>query len=395
MASSPQGGGANSDVGDRGVGDASDALSRIDDDAPERVAEYLKRVFDDTWAGFGRAPRTPRPAPVAFALTHGVRAGDRALREMAVRTLDRLGWSDLSDARTGAFHRQCATREWTEPDVTYLLDVQAQMAALFLDAAIVLGEDAYAERARAAINGAIDLLADEAGGFFESRWLSDADTVDRILVMSSNARMVRALLQAAELLHAPHFGERALATIERLAPLAYASGAGVAHYLAYGAGRAAPVVGDGSAVSGADDARAGEPAPRVRGLLVDQVETSAALIDLSQASGNRVYLELAEELMRSCLRKLWRAGHGGFLDRLRSASGGGDIGRMADPVVPFATNCQAARVLARLARETGDDSFRARAWDTLAALSPLVSHKGLLAADYALAVVDVTADVRA
>jgi uncharacterized protein YyaL (SSP411 family) len=357
----------------------------IEGEAPARVAAYLKQAFDDTWAGFGDGPKTPHSAPVAFALTHGVRTGDGELREMAVRTLDRLGWSDLSDARTGAFHRACGTRAWTEPDTARLLQVQADLAGLFLDAAVILDEDAYAERARAALTYVTDALADEAGGFFESQCTAEdavetsgdgparaagRDGVDRIVVTSSNACMVRTLLRAAEVLRAPQFGEIALAAIERILPLAYSSGAGVAHYLT-----------DGS--------------PRVRGLLVDQVEASAALIDLAQASGNRVYLELAEELMRSCLRKLWSPEHGGFLDRLRSVSGGGDIGRMPDPLVPFATNCQAARVLARLARATGHDDLRVGASDTLAALGAISHLQGVLAADYALAVVEVTAGVEA
>lgn len=372
----------------------------VDDNAPASVAAYLGLAFDETWAGFGDGAKLPEAPAVAFALTHGVRTGDAGLRDIAVRTLDRLGWSDLSDARTGAFHRACATREWTDPDTARLLGVQADLAGLFLDAATILDEDAYAERARAALTWVAESLADEGGGFFESQWTdgpgephgsedlsgepeteSRAPVLDRILVASSNARMVRTLLRAAEVLQAPRFGELAMATIERLVPLLYSSGAGVAHYLEYG--------------SGADEARTGAPVPRVRGLLVDQVEMSAALIDLTQASGNRVYLELAEELMRSCLRKLWSPAHGGFLDRLRSPSGGGDIGRMADPLVPFATNCHAARVLARLARETGHDELRVSAVDTLAVLGPAAAEQGLHAADYALAVVDVTAIVDA
>jgi uncharacterized protein YyaL (SSP411 family) len=356
-----------------------------DTEAPGRVAAWLKQAFDPEWAGFGDGPKTPETAAVAFALTHGVRTGDQGLREIAVRTLDRLGWSDLSDAPTGAFHRACGTRTWGEPDPARLLGVQADLAGLFLDAAVILDEEAYAERARAAIAFVVEHLADSAGGFFESER-------DRILVTSSNARMVRTLLRAAEVLRAPQHGELALATIERLVPLVYASSAGVAHYLESGSGPPAPGSRETARGASADDP---PPVPRVRGLLVDQVDTSAALIDLTQASGNRVYLELAEELMRSCLRKLWRAEAGGFLDRLRSASGGGDIGRMADPLVPFATNCHAARVLATLARETGHDELRLRAVDTLAALAPSVDDQGLAAADYALAVIDVTAGVEA
>jgi uncharacterized protein YyaL (SSP411 family) len=116
---------------------------------------------------------------------------------------------------------------------------------------------------------------------------------------------------------------------------------------------------------------------------------------LAQASGNRVYLELAEELMRSCLRKMWSAEHGAFLDRLRSASGGGDIGRMADPLVPFVTNCHAARVLSRLAQEMGYSDLRVTACEVLAAQSARYREQGVLAAEYALALAEVTASVDA
>jgi uncharacterized protein YyaL (SSP411 family) len=354
-------------------------------EASAGAADALTHTFDDTWAGFGNGVKRPDVAAVAFALSCGVQTGHVALREMAVRTLDRLGWSDLSDAHTGAFHRLCRTRQWTEPDTARLLGVQAELAGLFLDAAVMLGEEAYADRARAAIDFSVAVLGDPAGGFFESEIVDDngAHAIDAILVTASNARMVRTLLRAADVLRTPRYSEIALQAIERLVPVVYAQGAGVAHYL---------------------EARSDEPAevlPRVRGLLVDQVETSAALLDLGDASGNRVYPELAEELMRGCLRKFWRgagttgAPCGGFLDRLRSSSGGGDIGRLGDPLVPFALNGLAARVLARLARDTGHDDLRTAALDTLAALAPSAFDHGLLAADYALAALDVTALVRA
>lgn len=302
---------------------------------------------------------------MAFSLAQGARTGDHDLTELAIRTLDRIGWSALSDAADGAFNRACFARDWTEPETARLLEVQADLIALFLEASVLLGEEAYTVRARAALDYVIDRLADPDGGFFNSQAerIEEAAPIDRMLVTSANARMARTLLRAAEVLDEPRFAERAAAAIERLVPIVYASGAGLAHYL--------------------DDQ------PRVRGLLVDQVDMSAALIDLTEASGNRVYVELAEELMRSCLRKLWRADGGGFLNRLPATSGGNDIGRMANPLVPLGANCDAARVLARLARETGDDALGARAHEVLAALTPFYRAHGVLAADYALALAEV------
>ena len=177
------------------------------DTASAAAAEQVTRAFDEEWAGFGDGVKRPHTSAVAFALTYGVRTGDRALREIGVRTLDRLGWSALSDARTGAFHRLCRARDWSEPDTARLLGVQADLAGLLLDAAVILEEDAYAERARAAIDYVIGALGDPAGGFFES----EAEAVDRICVTASNARMVRTLLRAADVLRTPRYGELALA----------------------------------------------------------------------------------------------------------------------------------------------------------------------------------------
>jgi hypothetical protein len=52
-------------------------------------------------------------------------------------------------------------------------------------------------------------------------------------------------------------------------------------------------------------------------------------------------------------------------------------------------------VLARLAHDTGHDDLRTAALETMSALAPTTLDRGLLAADYALASLDVTALVGA
>ena len=58
--------------------------------------------------------------------------------------------------------------------------------------------------------------------------------------------------------------------------------------------------------------------------------------------------------------------------------------------MPFALNCEAARVLARLARETGHDDLAARACEVLASQTPVYPEQGILGAAYALALQEVT-----
>ncbi|HEY8548454.1 MAG TPA: hypothetical protein VIL35_00745, partial [Vicinamibacterales bacterium] len=153
---------------------------------------------------------------------------------------------------------------------------------------------------------------------------------------------------------------------ERVVPAVYARGAGVAHYL--------------------------EEVPRVRGLLVDQVHVAAALLDTAALAGSAVHRELAEELMRSALRKLTDPRSGGLLDRLRTSAGAGDVGLLGDPLVPYALNCEAARVLARLGRETGQADLTDAARRVLGSQTASFLAQGPLAAEYALAWLDLQGD---
>jgi uncharacterized protein YyaL (SSP411 family) len=114
------------------------------------------------------------------------------------------------------------------------------------------------------------------------------------------------------------------------------------------------------------------------------------MLDLGQASGDPTYLDLAEELMRSCLRKLWDAPAGAFVDRLSSSAGAGDVGLLADPYRPFALNAEAARLLERLGRQTGHDEFLARAADLRRWLDRSYSAQGISSAEYGLVVLDLT-----
>ncbi len=282
---------------------------------------------------------------------------DTSLVELGVRTLDRYGWSAMSDA-SGAFNRACATRDWQQPDTACLLEVQAEMIRLFLDAAVALDEPAYADRARAGLGYVRRTLEDrERGGFLAH------GCGDRALFTDANARMIRTAFRAAEVLGDSDWAETAVRTIERLVPAVYAPGAGVAHYL--------------------------EGVPRIRGLLGDQVHVAAALIDASEATGSTVYLELAEELARSFLRKYTDARTGGLLDRLPTTAGAGGIGLLAEPYAPFGLNCEAARVLARLARATGHADLASRAAAVLASQTAGYLDQGALAADYALALLEL------
>ena len=114
--------------------------------------------------------------------------------EVATTTLDCM-MDGLSADGEGAFHHACAYADWTAPDRAHLLDVQADMIRLYLDAWTITGADRYRDRAREAWAYVDRTLHDRAnGGFFASELDGH---VDRVLLTDANAKMIRTLLHAA------------------------------------------------------------------------------------------------------------------------------------------------------------------------------------------------------
>jgi uncharacterized protein YyaL (SSP411 family) len=84
--------------------------------------------------------------------------------------------------------------------------------------------------------------------------------------------------------------------------------------------------------------------------LEDQIGAASALLTGFAATGRVPYAMLAEELMQTTRRLSWDERDGGFFDS--------DAGIATKP---FAANCDAARVLCRLAALHRDDGYRAAA----------------------------------
>jgi uncharacterized protein YyaL (SSP411 family) len=230
---------------------------------------------------------------------------------------------------------------------------------LYLDAWTITGEERYRGRGLGTWAYVDRVLHDhKQGGFFTSE--ADGD-VDRTRLTDANAKMIRALLQASHVLDDASYATCAARAAEYLLPAVYMRGAGVAHVL--------------------------DTHPRVRGLLTDQIHASAALLDLGLVSGDRAYLDLAHELMRSCLRKMWDEDRGAFVDRVRSSAGAGDVGLLAEPLWPFALNAEAARLLDRLDEETSHPDYRERRAALGAWLAATYHQEGLNGAEYGLTLV--------
>jgi hypothetical protein len=93
---------------------------------------------------------------------------------------------------------------------------------------------------------------------------------------------------------------------------------------------------------------------------------------------------MAEELAHFAVRTMWDERSGGFFDRSRD-DGREEIGLLRQGLKPFVTNCDATRMLRRLAKASGDHEFTSCADRTAAAIAPFARQQGPLAAHYVLA----------
>jgi hypothetical protein len=354
---------------------ASFELATRNDVAAEELEAFVFNSYDPRAGAFGGVPRFPHVAPVHLALAHARDDASSPYAQIATTCLDAMGWGGLFDEIDGGFFRYCNGPDWTRPQTEKLLDVNAALLLLYLDGFETLRLARYAERAEAIVGYVQQTLADsQAGGWAASqqedsdyyaiadsaaRGLREGPAVDRTLLSAPNALMVSAALYAARIFKDDGLRDCALRSLERIVLEHYKPGRGIAHCT-----------------------ERGVPVP---GLLEDQIAAAAANLDAFDATGDVVYQMMAEELARQMILAFRDEESGGFFDRAWSAA---DVGLLKHRLKPFVSNCEAARVLRRLALGCDDQSLSAIADDALRSIAALAGGHGPLAAHYLLAVRD-------
>jgi uncharacterized protein YyaL (SSP411 family) len=363
-----------------GSADNAEEPAAPDPDASVDLDELCARTFstfDDEHGGFGIEPKFPLVAPVKLALELFADTHDSRYETIVVATLDAMGWGGLYDDVDGGFFRYATTRDWQLPHFEKMLEGNAALLRVYLDAGAALGIARFTERGADTLRYIQNWLADPVDGAWwgsqqaddryyaaasvEERRALPAPAVGHVLFADWNATMVSAALQAATVFDDDGLRQFAFKSLERVLLACYKPGAGVAHYF------------DGEA--------------RVRGLLGDQMAMAAANLDAFDVSGNIVYEMMAEELAHYAIRVMWDERDGGFFDRSTDpAAEEPDIGLMRRRLKPFTLNCDASRTLRRLALASGDPEFTRIADRTIAAMAPVAAGQGPLAAHYVLAV---------
>jgi uncharacterized protein YyaL (SSP411 family) len=339
------------------------------------LTEAVFASFDPIHGGFGIEPKFPLTAPVQLALDLWQNTHDARYEAVAISTLDAMGWGPLYDGVDGGFFRYATTRDWQLPHHEKLLDTNASLLRLYLNAGVALQLPRFTERAADTLRYIQNTLADPVDGAWRSSQMADpayygvstalersnlsSPAVSDRIYADAAAAMVSSALHAARVFEDEGLRAFAVKSLERVLLGCYKPGSGVAHW------------------SGGQS--------RARGLLADQVAMATACLDTFDVTGNVVYEMMAEELAHFTLRVMWDDHAGGFFDREHDAADD-EIGLLRQGLKPFVVNCDAAGMLRRVAASSGDHEFAVRAERTLAAMAPFALEQGPLAAHYLLAI---------
>lgn len=131
---------------------------------PDRPAlaaavEQLAAAEDTTFGGIGQAPKFPASPMLGFLLDR-----DEG-RELALRTLKRMGASPLRDPVEGGFFRYAVNRDWSDPHYERMLYDNAQLLDLYTRAWALTGERWAKSVAEGVAKFLITVLQLPDGGF--------------------------------------------------------------------------------------------------------------------------------------------------------------------------------------------------------------------------------------
>ncbi len=144
------------------------AIIEADSRAFDVAYESFLKSFDETNAGFGGAPKFPRPTAYAFLLRYHKRTGKQYALDMVLRTLKTMARSGMYDHLGGGFHRYATDERWHVPHFEKMLYDQAQLVVSYLEAYQLTHDEFYAIVARDILAYVLDRMTDVEGGFYSA-----------------------------------------------------------------------------------------------------------------------------------------------------------------------------------------------------------------------------------
>jgi uncharacterized protein len=147
--------------------------TKADESVLESALAVMARNFDETWGGFGQAPKFPNPGALEWLLQVHARTGDAAALAMLENTLTGMAVGGLYDQLGGGFARYSTDERWLAPHFEKMLYDNAQLVRVYLHAYQVTGKPFYARIVRETLSYVLREMTSPEGAFYSAQ---DADS---------------------------------------------------------------------------------------------------------------------------------------------------------------------------------------------------------------------------
>ena len=128
--------------------------------------EQFRQSFDESYGGFGRAPKFPAPHNLIFLMRYAQKENSREAMDMAEETLVHMYRGGIADHIGGGFSRYSTDERWLVPHFEKMLYDNALLAAAYLEAYALTDKEIYKTAAVKTLKYVSDELTDSEGGFY-------------------------------------------------------------------------------------------------------------------------------------------------------------------------------------------------------------------------------------
>ena len=138
----------------------------VNEETLHRAYRSFSMSFDQTFGGFGQAPKFPSPHNFFFLLRYWKRTGEVQALRMVEHTLQNMRYGGICDQIGFGFHRYSTDARWIVPHFEKMLYDQALMALAFIELYQATGKNEYEISAREIFTYVLRDMTDDHGGFY-------------------------------------------------------------------------------------------------------------------------------------------------------------------------------------------------------------------------------------
>lgn len=159
--------------GDTSGGRTDDESGNMDAQLLKKAVLLYKRSFDESWGGFGDAPKFPTPHNLLFLMRYYEKNNDKEVIGMAEKTLRQMYLGGMFDHIGGGFCRYSTDRYFLVPHFEKMLYDNALLMLAYCKAYELTGNALYLTVAEKIAAYILREMTSEEGGFYSAQ---DADS---------------------------------------------------------------------------------------------------------------------------------------------------------------------------------------------------------------------------